>query len=249
MIVRYIGRRYKKSDYFFHVHEGISELFVITSGTGLFVVNNKEMEVKENDIIFCPQNIFHTGPGGDCGLIFIMADIILPKDMKMPFVIQDKDNVMRGIFEMLQRNYVAAPLDSNYKNYEAMLCEMLFNMAFDNCRTLSWDFHVKQLCDVIQNNFSNPNFALGSEMEKIFYSVPYLRKKFIKALGVSPIKYLNNLRIDYAKKLMANDKEKKLSLSQISLKCGFNDERYFSRVFKQYCNVTPREFRNECFTY
>jgi two-component system response regulator YesN len=37
--------------------------------------------------------------------------------------------------------------------------------------------------------------------------------------------------------------ENNLSISEISDLLGFNNQHYFSRVFKQYCGMSPSEFR------
>lgn len=52
--------------------------------------------------------------------------------------------------------------------------------------------------------------------------------------------HLNAVRIKEAKRLLAFTL---LSLSEISIRCGFTDQSYFSKVFKKTINIEPREFR------
>jgi YesN/AraC family two-component response regulator len=52
--------------------------------------------------------------------------------------------------------------------------------------------------------------------------------------------HLNDIRIKEAKRLLSFTS---LSLGEISLRCGFKDQSYFTKVFKKNLNLTPKEFR------
>ena len=52
---------------------------------------------------------------------------------------------------------------------------------------------------------------------------------------------LHQEQIKLAKKLLADGS---LSLKEIAFHCGFQNEFYFSRIFKQYCGLPPGAFRN-----
>ena len=72
-------------------------------------------------------------------------------------------------------------------------------------------------------------------------SVSWLRKLFKQQVGVSLNKYLTNLRINKAKALMCSD----LQIGDIAEMVGFQDQLYFSRVFKQSTGLSPREYKNQ----
>jgi transcriptional regulator GlxA family with amidase domain len=50
--------------------------------------------------------------------------------------------------------------------------------------------------------------------------------------------FLNEMRINYAKKLLA---EGRLTVAQIAYECGFNSPSYFNRQFKAHTGKTPKE--------
>ncbi len=62
-----------------------------------------------------------------------------------------------------------------------------------------------------------------------------------KALGCSPITYLNKIRIY---KAMAYLTEGSLTLSEIGHKVGIYDSAYFSKIFKTHCGITLGEYRH-----
>lgn len=66
----------------------------------------------------------------------------------------------------------------------------------------------------------------------------YLRKLFAQHLNLSPLDYLNQIRVNKSIELLRNTE---MSIKEICFSCGFNSPQYFSRVFKQQMGVTPRE--------
>lgn len=67
-----------------------------------------------------------------------------------------------------------------------------------------------------------------------------LLRRFQNAVGLSPIQYSQQLRVERAKALLESTK---LSLEDITEQCGYADVSSFSKVFKQWARVTPREYR------
>lgn len=66
----------------------------------------------------------------------------------------------------------------------------------------------------------------------------YLRKLFVQHLNLSPLDYLNQIRINKSIELLRNTD---LSVKEICYQCGFQSPQYFSRIFKQQMGISPRE--------
>lgn len=56
--------------------------------------------------------------------------------------------------------------------------------------------------------------------------------------------YINEYRIDYAKKLLKDNSNNKLSILGIAYESGFNSKTSFNTTFKKFTNQTPSEFKN-----
>ena len=54
-------------------------------------------------------------------------------------------------------------------------------------------------------------------------------------------KHIRNLRIEYAKQLLAEKNE--LNISQIAEACGYADYNYFITVFSRATGLSPRRYR------
>lgn len=71
-------------------------------------------------------------------------------------------------------------------------------------------------------------------------SYSYFKEIFIKQYGISPVKYVTNLRIEKAKELLITGQ---YTITEIAERCGFDSVYYFSRVFKNHMGVTPKNYK------
>lgn len=72
------------------------------------------------------------------------------------------------------------------------------------------------------------------------YSESSVSHLFKESCNVSVKKYINNLRISQAKKLLVTSS---LSISQIAVLCGFSNANYFPTAFKKETGISPTAFR------
>jgi len=71
------------------------------------------------------------------------------------------------------------------------------------------------------------------------YSPAQFRRLFVRHIGVTPIKYLINARIERAIVLL---KHRELTITQIAHAVGYKDPFTFSRKFKSVCGLAPSDF-------
>lgn len=69
----------------------------------------------------------------------------------------------------------------------------------------------------------------------------YFRKIFTMHIGRTPKKYITEKRLEKAKSII--DEGNYLYLYDVAEKTGFSDSLYFSRIFKQYYGVSPRQIK------
>ncbi|MHA7844577.1 MAG: helix-turn-helix domain-containing protein, partial [Winogradskyella sp.] len=75
-----------------------------------------------------------------------------------------------------------------------------------------------------------------------YMSTSHFHKQFKNTLGVSPIDYINSEKIKFAKKLIKESKD--VRMSEIAFKSGFNNTSYFNRQFKKMEMMTPAQFKS-----
>jgi AraC-like DNA-binding protein len=82
----------------------------------------------------------------------------------------------------------------------------------------------------------------AEELAKPFsYSASHYTAIFKKKTGMSPIDYFIKMKMHYACQLLS---QSKLKIKQIAEKVGYDDPYYFSRLFKQVMNESPKDYRN-----
>lgn len=93
-------------------------------------------------------------------------------------------------------------------------------------------------------SFIAKNYASGLSLEYVSKQVhlnpAYFSTLFKKEVGYSFKEYLNMIRIEESKRLLTNSS---YSIVDIAIAVGFEDQSYFSKVFKKYTGMTPKQFR------
>ena len=92
----------------------------------------------------------------------------------------------------------------------------------------------------ILENFTR-KISLEEIAKKSGFSSPYFSTMFKEEMGENLSSYLNRLRVEKAKALLTDTD---LSLSNIAQNCGFEDQSWFSKIFKHYTGISPGKYRN-----
>ncbi|MDL2301993.1 AraC family transcriptional regulator [Lachnospiraceae bacterium OttesenSCG-928-D06] len=96
-----------------------------------------------------------------------------------------------------------------------------------------------QLIAYLSEHYTEP-IQLDHIAEHLGISKYSVSRIFSEKLHSSFSKYVNTLRIDYAKYLLQGSDMDILSISEL---CGYDNPRTFNREFKSICGCQPREFR------
>ena len=94
--------------------------------------------------------------------------------------------------------------------------------------------------------FIQENFAEKLTLEDIADSAAVSTREclrcFQSSIRQSPMDYLISYRIQMAKKLLETTNH---SITEISLRCGFNSNSYFTKIFRRICGKAPNTYRTE----
>jgi len=91
----------------------------------------------------------------------------------------------------------------------------------------------------LQKNYPAP-IQIASVAREFRLSVRSLNRRFKAAADVTPLQYLQEVRISEAKQLL---KKSNLTIAEVCYAVGYQDANYFSGVFKKINKVTPAEYR------
>ncbi len=103
----------------------------------------------------------------------------------------------------------------------------------------SADEVVELIKEQIDKNYSD-NIKVSDFAEKYFFSGEYLSRLFKLRFGANIYEYLLSVRMERAKELLSDPG---LKIMDVALRTGYTDTNYFSKAFRNYTGLTPREFR------
>lgn len=110
-----------------------------------------------------------------------------------------------------------------------------------NKRTVEKHENMEQrIREYVQENFTDPNFSFTSICDHFSIGRSQLTAIFREKLGGSFSEYVNELKIEKAKRLLG---DKTLTIDTIAHEAGFSYAHYFIKVFKGKEGITPGQYR------
>lgn len=226
--------------YGFRKHEHTTwEVTYYYDGEGKNVTGGVEYDFSSGTIICQPPGVPHEdiAPKGYRNIFFLVKEFSIPS--KNPIVVQDTDS--KDFLHILRQLYTEFHINGNNPVTAALL-----NVEHEYLQRFLEGHRTNKYVEIFErkliNEFYNPNLSIDEQMDDIPFSVNHFRKIFEKETGISPYRYLMNLRLNHAKNLLENSTLKVKQIAQVS---GFSDQYYFSRVFSKYMGKGPSEWRKE----
>lgn len=100
-------------------------------------------------------------------------------------------------------------------------------------------FHIKEK---ISQSLGH-SWSVDEMAELIGWSVAHFQRTFKEQLGTTPMAYLNDLRLEKAREMLA-DPECFFQIKQIGILVGHSNDSHFTRDFKKKIGMTPTEYRD-----
>ena len=150
-------------------------------------------------------------------------------------------NPNKEIFETYSNLIQRFHLSDKQTLANASLLELIYYIS--NASTPSEQSHnsdiITQALTYININY-NKQLTLEELSKKAGYSKSRFSHLFLEIVGISPIKYQNDIRLKNACELLHSTN---LTITEIAQSCGFGDPLYFSRIFKKKYKISPTQHR------
>ncbi|MBQ4545123.1 MAG: AraC family transcriptional regulator [Oscillospiraceae bacterium] len=115
-----------------------------------------------------------------------------------------------------------------------------FSKPQDDSRRRNATDIINSIEDIMLFNYKNPEFSVSDIADMLYMAPSQLSRIFKRETGETPISHLINLRLDYAASLLQN---RSYNISELCNHCGFCDEHYFMKRFKNKFGMTVGEYR------
>jgi len=216
-----------------HAHSH-AQLILPMHGMLYIETNYKKLTLKDDHLFFLPPDCKHTfsaDKSNEFLVLDISNNIVNKYDMEKliggkEILFDDKWKAIRYLFLNEVNNKKSSSSITN-----------LFLYCYDFIADESMADSIKYI---------NDHFAEDIDLKKLAgienYNISYYSQWFKNKTKVTPVEYIQNLRVKKAKELLLNSN---FTILQISQMVGYEHNSSFTRIFKYLEKMTPAEFRKK----
>lgn len=228
-----------------HRHNFYS-LVWFTEGSGFYVIDMEEYEIKPNRIfLVSPKQVHNWDYSENSKGYILVCDTTLASELDLNYItpyidIKDRSQFLKDIFghllEEVEHNDNIT--FTNIKSGISYLYSLLLRFTSEaSIHKITLDITISQLKQLV---FDNPRYIRIEEYaEQLNISEDNLNTICKNITGLSAKQYILDLKITEAKRLIIYTTD---NMNEISFSLGFEDSSYFSRIFKKKTAFSPSDF-------
>jgi AraC-like DNA-binding protein len=255
-----------------HIHNYIEIIYAIT-GKYRILLNNKDHYFGEGDMVLINSNeihnIFSLSPNlnryvvikFEPEMLYTTTQSLFEMKYVMPFILNESTHqkifgkeeiektiipdIIHGInreFHHKQYGYELAIRANIYNLFLFILRrwnEQNVDLNIDEEINKDMVKRIQNVFDYIENNYQNDITALEmAQRSNLSYS--YFSRLFTRIMKRSFREYLNYVRITKAERLLTSTD---LNITEIAMQVGFSTSSYFIQQFKQYKDISPKQYQ------
>lgn len=248
-----------------HSHEML-EFAYVTGGKAKSIIKDKEAIIKKGDFFIIDYDTVHSYESLNGEETLITNVLFRPKliDKSLAYcrsfstflshylisidsrklngppaneIFTDSDGAVKKLVDVLVKEYEEKRLGFT-EIMRSVLIEILITVmrkiGSENAETLEGFVKTE-----VENNYVCPP-TLKQIADRFNYSVPYVSAKLKKLLGVGYREYVTDVRINQARRLLANTDKK---IADVAESVGYTDVNFFYELFRRAEGTSPSEFR------
>jgi len=222
-------------------------LYVLDGEADYMLFENEKLIIKKGDLVYMPKNSKYESKASisECYSYIIVnmdiidnskSDIFFTNDISI--ILNSNNSYYKNIFKEINNAYIIAGMASSIK-CKALVYEMLYHLALDLFKNeLAENKYSKIYPGILYLEENYHKDIKIYDLAKVSHlSVSHFRRLFTEYFGISPIEYVNKLRIKKASELL---KSGLYTVSETAEETGFANIYYFSRLFKNITGVSPK---------
>lgn len=258
----------KHPNYELHSHD-FSEIVIITSGKGMHILEDEEYSISKGDIFVVQQSQYHNIKEIEklkyIVIIFLNDLFVIDYFKKLSgfnsfFHIEPTLRNINNFDAKMELSYfelesittivmeIKEELEKKDEGYRTLAKNGFIRLTTKLSRLYSNTGHLqaKSLLSIERilmklNQDYAKKWTLNDMAKYNYMSISTLTRSFKETTKTTPINYLLQLRLKKAKYLLKT--QVNISITEISMRTGFNDSNYFTKQFRQMFNCTPSQMR------
>ena len=247
-----------------HCHLRI-ELNYVKKGSCRILLEEESVSFQERDLMLIPSHVSHKFEAGKKGCTLMqlefLPDIFWQVNSLQPLSAEQEDtsfaSPLRSLSEqkrllkieddlriVQEIRSIINELQQQEEGYEYLVVLSYVELMVLIYRYVSHHAFPPDMNSILQEavmylrQHYSADVAMADVAAHTRVSERYLRKLFAREFHLSPLGYLQRIRIDKAVELLKNTE---LSVKEVAYLCGYHSPQYFAHVFKQYSGIRPQE--------
>ena len=244
-IISFITQDFQAFPPLFHPH---CEVICVLRGELSVTVSGEERRLSEGEGAFIFPYVTHSyqeAKGAEVAVILFdpkitYFDALLTSHRpKTPFVsdVASLLSVMERICR-LNKSHDKVLMNGAVGYLNGVIAELSSRLVLEKCDPDENDVS-KRILEYCSEHYCE-DISIKSVSEALFISQSYVSRVFAKKLCYGFREYINLLRIERAKRLLATTDEPVLD---VMLECGFKNQSSFNRIFREIVGVSPKQYR------
>ena len=212
-------------------------------GATVYEAKGKTYRSDANHLVILPKGCSYEWnciEAGHYGMIDFECDIVCDEIFRFP--VDNSEKILKLFKELEYKRTLRKPLNEveSIRDTYSILLMMTQTMAKKYLPTEKHN-KISPALDYIAKNY-NQNIKNEDLARLTGLSEVYFRKLFTDVVGVSPVSYIQNLRIKKAKEMLKSDYG---SITNIAQTLGYLNIYDFSRAFKKYVGISPLKYKKQ----
>lgn len=242
-----------------HIHRNSMEIIYVVSGLQTYCIGSQQYTIQGNQFLITPADAPHSSGSaiyGRCETYWLR----LYKDYCPGFLQMEEQAgkyLHQSIFSLTSpvitpvvslkrpmREVFSLLTDSSALSHIracALLQDVFSQMCLGTPAKSAASQEILQAAAYVADHIWDA-IALEDLAQVIGMSLPGLKQRFQRELGISPREYINYMKIEKAKELLINSSQ---TMTEIAFALSFSSSNYFSLVFHRLTGKTPTDFRQE----
>lgn len=264
----YIQYGYHDTDLKSHLHHDFCELVIVFGGTAMHIVNEESYFIKKGDVFVLGDGISHGYHHPNqlqiCNIMFQPDKFLFEGDVRTlpgfhalfviePYLTENKEFQSRLTLQLEDYERIHQLTDVMLREYQnrkpgqhtiltsyfMILVTLLSRLYTLPAKQEPSILNIAKSVSYMESNFTD-SLTIEEIAEISNLSPRHFSRLFSSSYHTTPGNYILSLRMQHAGELLKNTTQ---SISEVALHSGFNDSNYFSRQFRKFYGVTPRDYR------
>ncbi|MCC2683316.1 MAG: arabinose operon regulatory protein [Paenibacillaceae bacterium] len=246
--------------------------WLVLSGAKTVVIENRSFRVQEGDFISLPPHTpisVAANPGDEefhylalagelkLGIFDLVSLYEFPHIHRFsPLSIERLLSLWRKLIEQVKHlaettpDYLNRPISLDKANHYFEMNMLLHSWILEWIHIytpilpkekLFEDSRVHKVCKYINKSFKR-NLKLRTLSKHVYLSDSHLRSLFRKYLGLTPMEYVQQVRISHAKQFLVTTSA---TVAEIAQMVGFSDQSQLGKVFRKEMGMSPLQYRKQ----